>query len=104
MMRFGFVSNSSSSSFLIAGIKYKLSDEQYEKWSNKEELPEEFKGLKGLCANDDFIIGKLLFDVSSDDGNIECGDLSILDIQEVIKKFPKEYQDKIKIYFGTREC
>lgn len=104
-IRNGFVSNSSSSSFMIIGAKVNFTQKEQDKYYEEDEIPSRFKGLDCLDVDGDgFYVGKLIFDISSNDGEeIKTGDISIEDIEEISKKMPKEYK-KIKIYYGTRAC
>ncbi len=105
-IRNGFVSNSSSSSFLIIGVKSEgiLSEEELENFYENDEVPKRFEGLEILDDDDEAYIGKIIFDESDDGGGLPNGDISIEDIEKIKNKFPEELKNKIKAYYGTRAC
>ena len=104
-IRNGFVSNSSSSSFILVGIKYTI--EQME--SKFTEL--EYEDLQctddiDVCYNDysggQYLIGTFLADGDEwCDGEIDLD--TIKNGYSVVKKYFPEIEEKdIKIYYGTR--
>lgn len=131
-IRNGFVSNSSSSSFVLVGVKLdgSLSKEELAKKYLTEEAIKEYMGddadkfegddkedwwrdLWYECAwNGDFInkdinyiqseddqwIGKVL----ADNDELDDGEYSISDLNEIVEKM--DLEGDCKIYFGTRYC
>jgi hypothetical protein len=132
-VRSGFVSNSSSSSFILLGVK--IENENYqsmcEKFLPQEILEKEIKNQKeskwynenyGVEYSDmwyenlDKISGD--FDVVTDDGptyfgkkitdteyELPNGSISLEDFDEMKEKLKEKFPDKeVKLYFGTRAC
>lgn len=111
--RKGFVSNSSSSSFVLAG--YELSRESVEKVIKQDEDAfydiDEFKILDGSedGVGNKVVAGELIIDIDSDDGFIENEIMLLEDISkrmEAVKEKILEYGFEIigegKLYAGTR--
>jgi len=111
--RKGFVSNSSSSSFLLAG--YELSRDSVEKIKNKDEDAfydiDDFRILDGSedGVGDKVVAGDLIFDISSDDSFIETNIMLLEDInkrmqnvKEKILEYGFEIIGEGKLYAGTR--
>lgn len=97
--RKGFVSNSSSSSFVILG--YKMND---------IDNPYDFAGELGLdCiydGNENCIIGKTLASVSSDEGYMEDEEFTHAKLEKIGREINKALIIKGKIpslFLGTRE-
>lgn len=130
-IRSGFVSNSSSSSFVVVGFITEDTRENQEKLiryvkGNKFTIPEdqdEFydlfrnmfyidttKDISALCGSDDgindgqMLIGKALADVSSEDGYIEAMEIDIDDHIIDIQKIQKStgLGGKVKVIVGQR--
>jgi hypothetical protein len=96
--RNGFVSNSSTSSFVVLGIKHQCDFDDLERLEKKiEEV-----GLDVLTDDGDFVyIGKTIADFSDEDG-LEAGSIEI-DTTELATKLKQlNLDEKIKIYYGTR--
>jgi len=107
--RNGFVSNSSSSSFVIVGIKLdkKLLEELHEKF-NVEHLGDvRFKNKITYLSDDGpGYIGRLICDVSSESSELQESEISLSEfaslddhLEEIMGK-----KMKSKIYTGTRMC
>lgn len=104
-IRDGFVSNSSSSSFVVVGYKTKKSFEEL------EEI--EYKNTKmRICVDSEYFNNYILFGVYLDrwsDGDNPDVELTIDEIQEKfeeVKKIGKEagITEEPKIYVGTTYC
>jgi len=132
-IRSGFVSNSSSSSFVLLGIKIEDSNYQQlcENYLDKELLEKEIKEQKeskwynekyGVeyseiwWENNNTIEG---FDIIQDDGPtyfgktlaegeydyLENGSISLEEFNEMIEKVKEKFPDKeCKIWYGTYAC
>ena len=112
--KLGFVSNSSSSSFVIVGTKIERSEreEVFKKITKLENVEDvylpDFIG-KDICLTDDGpdYIGKIIFDAKRDEDSPED---AAYDISE-IEKEGREILDRVglqdrevKIYSGVRMC
>ena len=116
--RTGFVSNSSSSSFIIIGAN--MTDEIQEKlklrlqvttddtqWIYDKERELKELGLEALYiegTDADYVIGHVIADIGDEDGYIPEQSMSINDIKEISDKL-KEVLGKdveIKLMLGTR--
>lgn len=97
-IRKGFVSNSSSSSFIMIGIDSKLTD--------KKTPLESESGIKSLFISEygdvEEVTGFILADTDEylNDGNLSFVDI-IDKVEELTKKLDVEAKD-IKLYYGTR--
>jgi hypothetical protein len=103
-IRNGFVSNSSSSSFILIGIQIAEVDLSREK---REELYEEQDEL--MLLDEDYN-GRTLFGESwdfSDDG-CDGGHVSLKEMEDILPKikkhFPETELEDIKVFYGTRSC
>ena len=100
-IRNGFVSNSSSSSFVILGVKYEAKDEvdMYEIWNWK-------KGdLRSLSDDGSYYMGLVLG--QSDCDFMEYGEYSRTEIGNAAQVIAEELgvsMNDVKIYVGTRSC
>ena len=105
--RSGFVSNSSSSSFLIIGIKVSKDSKIYQDYKeNDYEMPEKYlvNGLDYLSDDGPGYYGEVIEDTGSD-GYFSCDvSLSEEDIKVAREKFPEDLQDEVRIICGTRSC
>jgi hypothetical protein len=102
-IRNGFVSNSSSSSFCIIGVKRKgdydeiMENEKY-KDSSIESLYVEEKDA-------DYITGIVLFDISDEDNYLENFSLSFDEIKDYAERVSKALNvdiSEVKLLAGTR--
>jgi len=133
-IRSGFVSNSSSSSFILLGVKtedenYQTMCENYlpkeileksikeeEEWIKEHQLKSGIDYCDMWYSNLHNIDGE--FDVISDDGpsyigkklsdteyDLENGSVSLSDFEDMKEKLKEKFPDKeCKLYFGTRAC
>lgn len=106
-IRNGFVSNSSSSSFVLLGYKYKnlkeYDEDLFEKFDS--ESINYLYGNEDGVGDDELVIGEFLADF---DG-CECAESEVWDLEDITKRIEKlkeKYpsKSKIKIYTGTRMC
>lgn len=103
--RVGFVSNSSSSSFVILGYKVDdevknnmTDDEKDECWCRNDIVTDGYSGTS-WC-------GQVLSKVNSGD-TLEDAEYTIEELQQMQIALMKKYGveiDKIKLYMGTRGC
>ena len=107
-IRNGFVSNSSSSSFVIAGIKMLYNDLTEEQ---REELYDDGDLIVASGPDDGvpkgfIIIGTPIADVESDNSYLDFSEHSLEDIGKMI--FDVEEKTGLKgvpgVYTGTRSC
>lgn len=103
-IRNGFVSNSSSSSFVIIGVKGKGKD--YDEIEELEDtLPEGMGVLYTECKDYDYVIGHILADVSSDGDYLEETSLSFTEIHEIALKVAETLKvdiSEVELLMGTR--
>lgn len=130
--RNGFVSNSSSSSFIVLG--FKINTEDYDKreflqkyapkvWAKLGEDVDEMDvedsffdfwqqsdlmGIKGAGAvpADDTYVGVVFADVASDGDSLDDAEYDIADALDTCKKIKKalDLPGDPKLYTGTRSC
>jgi len=108
-IRSGFVSNSSSASFVLVGYVFDADEDTIQKmWDDQ------FKDKLDMVSSDVFgvkdkvIVGKFLVDIHSSDGDgyIENSIDDINDFVKKVEKIKEKYpsNEAIKIYSGTREA
>lgn len=107
-IRNGFVSNSSSSSFIVFGFRAKdvLSKEDMEDRDKLYECdPFGINDIEYLSDDRDGLVGYVLADVSDCD-SIDTCDFSLEELSAKLEEFIKKYNITIKpkIYMGTRSC
>jgi len=109
-IRQGFISNSSSSSFVVLGARLEnkpesVSDEDWDK------MCEDLNSISVLYTESPskYIVGKVLADISSDGGGyLEDMEVSLDDLQKDAKKVKKEVKKILgidiepKLISGTR--
>jgi len=118
-VRLGYVSNSSSSSFVMIGIQIpkEKEDEICKKFAEilkGEKLTGDNEIYDILSSSDDYLsddgpgyIGKVIADISSEDGYMET---TIVEFQEAIEEAYKILRplgfkkEDIKLITGTRSC
>ena len=106
--RNGFVSNSSSSSFVILGFKLEtsgLSDEESDKQYDK--ICELRDQGKALTDDGRAFIGKILSVDSDGCGDLNNDEFSLTSLVEESVKIANEHNvgiEEIKLYMGTRQC
>jgi hypothetical protein len=107
-IRSGFVSNSSTSSFVILGVK--ISENKFRKITGNIDLYEPItKSYCGLTVSDDgngnILIG--IGDKWSDTDTISDGSFSMRDIDKLKENLEKHglmSAGKFGLYYGTRSC
>ena len=95
--RNGFVSNSSSSSFIVLGVK----TEDDKKYEEAEKLK-----IRVLTDDSSYYIGEIIADFSSDEG-LENNSINIIQAtQRVVEKIKQLGFDEkdIQLHVGTRSC
>lgn len=114
--RQGFVSNSSSSSFVVIGAKFTADIEaklkaklpnppEDDEWLYDATIPKLTNGLSVMYVGDnDRIIGDVLADVGSDGDYLENKDYTIAQLVERIEKVQSAVGDlvDVKLMLGTR--
>lgn len=118
-IRVGFVSNSSSSSFIIIGAKINFDDvvklmnnsqQKVDSDDYYEEMEKYVKelGLQMLYNDGDYLIGNVLANIRDDEGSqLPSMEFSSKDLQEKIELIKKKINNKkfpVKLYLGTRSC
>jgi len=102
--RNGFISNSSSSSFAILGIKHQLSkneDDDFDEFIQKIEKTK----LEILTDDGSYcFIGKVIVDGEDafEGKEMEIDEINIEKLTQTLKDLG--FTEKIKIYCGTRSC
>lgn len=114
--RLGFVSNSSSSSFVVMGVKITRDEEveiakKFKDIDNDESvyLPDIVSGIGNNYLDDDdaTYLGTIICNVHDDDGGLEQNEIDMEDMIKRTKNVLEKVglQDRnIKIYTGTRSC
>jgi hypothetical protein len=108
-IRSGFVSNSSSSSFVCVGVDISDKPELKKKFVDKDNYSLSEDGEKLLPDNTDYhyyaecgeILGWELGSGSSDDGSFECEDVSFDELKEYVDKLEKATGIKPRLMGGT---
>lgn len=110
-VRRGFVSNSSSSNFIIIGAKFLENSEEIkslseEVWEHLTDCMEEEIGSTYIESERCYIIGKTITTGDYlDNGSIDISETSIKDIYDSILSYIQNVKpEDIKIYYGTRGC
>ena len=96
-VRNGFVSNSSTSSFVVVG--FKISPEEYRKRIN--EAGATYEDAVYLDSS-----GYLVGEVISNGEELDNKEISILDFYDIVDNISRKYQvneSKIKLYMGVKE-
>lgn len=111
-IRSGFVSNSSSSSFVCVGVDISDQPELKKKFVDKENYELSKVGKKDLPENTKYfyyegcgeIIGWELGSGSSDDGSFGCKDVDFEELKKYSDKLKKATGIKPKLMGGTFCC
>lgn len=109
-IRSGFISNSSSSSFIMVGIE--VSTQFMKSKFTEEQIEEFYDGIEDLSFHYNnysdgggYLIGKVLADADDflPDGVI---DFNCMDgvYEKILKYIPDIKKEDVKIYYGTRSC
>lgn len=111
-IRSGFVSNSSSSSFVCVGVDVSDQPELKKKFVDKENYELSKAGKKNLPKNTGYfyyescgeIIGWELGGGSSDDGTFECKNVDFEELKKYADELEKATGVKPKLMGGTYSC
>jgi hypothetical protein len=101
-VRNGFVSNSSSSSFVILGVTRTNVDEDFD--IDEEDLGEGIDTLYTESGDYDYVSGFILAD---GDEYLEDNELSFAELREMAEKVSKALDvdiEEVKLIMGTRPC
>lgn len=109
-IRRGFVSNSSSSSFIIIGVKFTHS--QAEKLFTEEQKDDIYGVLESkakewdlemLCDDTEYYVGHILADDRCGDAYLSNGSLNLEEIKKQSQEIKKVIPDAdVRIWYGTR--
>jgi len=107
--RSGFVSNSSSSSFVAVGIEISDRDDIKQKFVDEDNYELSKEGKKLLPKNSEYnyyegcgeVIGWVIGDGSSDDGSFECQDVDFDDLKKYAEALEKATGVKARLMGGT---
>jgi len=110
-IRNGFVSNSSTSSFIVIGHKFKSEEITKFFTEDEEDVYDALESIEyiGYVADsevDAYYIGEVISDSGEDileDSETEIGDLEQLKSIKAMRETFK-YEGPLKIYSGTRAC
>lgn len=91
----GFISNSSSSSFILVGVE--LTGEEHDK--NEEYIEE--NDLDVVYGDGEILVGSKVASAIEEDGN-DSWDLSL--VEALKEKLSKISDSSIKIYYGNEAC
>jgi hypothetical protein len=107
-IRNGFISNSSSSSFVCLGVSIENNDELLKKYWNDDDCEMTELGEKELPKHTDchfyggnITLGWELGSGSSDGGSFNCEDVELEELIEYAKQFEKATGLKPKLMGGT---
>ena len=108
-IRSGFVSNSSSSSFVCVGVDISDKPELKKKFVDEDDYELSEEGRKLLPDNTEFnyyaecgeILGWELGGGSSDDGSFDCQDVDFGELKEYVDKLEKATGIKPRLMGGT---
>jgi len=111
-IRNGFVSNSSSSSFVCIGVDVSEETELKEKFVDRDNYELSEAGEKALPKNTEYyyyngygeFIGWRLGGGSSDDGSFECKDVDFDELKKYADNLEKATGIKPKLIGGTYCC
>lgn len=114
--RNGFVSNSSTSSFVIVGVKLDELGKKLENldWDSEEyeEILEELEEKVDYILHgeddgvDGLVVGFVVTEIDSDD-YLKDGTMEFSELQEKVERLAKNFSvnaKDVKIYYGTRSC
>ena len=109
--RFNFISNSSSTSFVILGlplgefdreVQEKLKDEYSSAFKTDKDPTFDLKDLIMLYIyNSDYLVGRIIVKVSSDSGGIESFEVSLEEINKFATDFKEKFNKTPRLIGGT---